>query len=188
MVEGYVDAIEEGRIVRVTERYAKMEGLTILSRPLDSQSQEGNAGGAGGYTGSSRFKKKQSLLNFDKYRKPLDYRKNNVIAELMENFHWELGKLRKARCMTRKQLAGALNVSEEDIKSVENGILPADDFVLVSKIEKFYGISLRRGAQPPARPELKGVPKEALESKEDLELPDIDSPFTGNEIEIEEEK
>ena len=52
--------------------------------------------------------------------------------------------------MTRKQLAQALSVSEHEIKLLEHGLLPSDDFVLISKVEKYFGLNLRRDSNASA--------------------------------------
>src|SRR3989338_653777 len=102
----YVDAIEEGKIVRVSEEYAKQEGLFILKKveqsPISPQATTPSW---------KRKEKDESRMLFDDFR---------------------------------KQLAGALGVSELDKKSVENGILPTRDLVLINKLEKYYEINLRK--------------------------------------------
>jgi len=134
----YVDAIEEGKIVRVSEEYAKQEGLFILKKveqsPISPQATTPSW---------KRKEKDESRMLFDDFRKPLRA-KDQLAAELIDNFHWTLLEKRKSKNMTRKQLAGALGVSELDIKSVENGILPTRDLVLINKLEKYYEINLRK--------------------------------------------
>ena len=50
----------------------------------------------------------------------------------------------KSRGMTRKQFAEAIRASENDVKMIENGVLPSPDFVLINKIEQLFGITLRK--------------------------------------------
>ena len=60
--------------------------------------------------------------------------------------------------MTRKQLAAALHVKGQDIKLIENGLLPASDFVLVSALERYFNVMLRKEgvvASPPPASELR---------------------------------
>src|SRR3989344_4303152 len=177
--EGFVDAIEEGRIVRVSEQYAKQEGLMILRQPtiiekkpvLEAPKSE-----------HPRLRGK-SPLDLDRYRRPLNYSKNNVIGELANNFHWEIMRVRKARNLTRKAVATALGVQEEHIKMIENGILPSDDYILVSKIEKYFGISLRKDKHNYHEPIIKksftsGIFPEKSEGKNE----NVSS--VGNDIEV----
>ena len=127
----YVEAIEEGKIIKVREDYAKKEGLPIIRKPRVFH---------------PRIQQKEEFrkTRVDDFRKPLNWKNNKIVKELMDNFHWEIIKKRKERNLTRKQLADSLNVSEEDIKLIENGFLPKDDFILVNKIEEHFKISLRR--------------------------------------------
>lgn len=138
----YVDAIEDGKIVRVTERYAKQEGLFVLKReapvPIPMKLSESDSK-------EDPFRRKSKTpLDLDRYRRPLNYKKSNLISDMAENFHWDIIKSRKLRNMTRRSLAAAVGATEEDIKKLENGILPSEDYILVSKIEKYFGISLRK--------------------------------------------
>ncbi len=138
--EKMVDAIENGKIVRVSEMYAKREGLMILRRPMQTRYS------AGELTERIMKRKKEEdgvRFGIDTFRKPLRGR-NQVINELKDNFHWELLAARKRRNLTRKQVAESLHESENSIKMVENGILPFADFVLVSKLEAFYKVNLRK--------------------------------------------
>ena len=77
-------------------------------------------------------------------RKPLNSKNNEILRELVENFHWTLIQKRKGTQMTRKKLAEALGESEVNIKMIENGVLPANNFILINKLERFYGIILRK--------------------------------------------
>lgn len=147
VMDDLVDAIEDGKIVRVTESYARQEGLMILRKQSrfepDKLKQQGMINQYIAKEDPIRRKGREPL-NLDKLRRPLDYKKNNIIAELKDNFHWDISRARKARIMSRKQLADALQTSEEAVKMIENGILPANDFVLISKLEKYFGLNLRR--------------------------------------------
>lgn len=133
-----VDAIEEGKIVRVDEEYAKKEGLFVLKKVevqtlIPQQAKK------------DRFRDEKRPL-FDDYRKSLHASKDPLLSELIDNFHWILLERRKVKNITRKQLAQSVGVPEVEIKMVENGVLPAKDFVLIGKLEKFYGINLRKGS------------------------------------------
>ena len=71
-------------------------------------------------------------------------KKNNVLQDLVPNFHWEIAKQRKARNLTRNKLGEMIKASEHEIKMLELGELPADDFILISRVEQFFGINLRK--------------------------------------------
>jgi ribosome-binding protein aMBF1 (putative translation factor) len=131
----FVEAIENGKIVRVTEGYAKREGLFILRKqePLNIVPQKKN-------------KEEEGRPLFDDFRKPLRFKENDLAKDMIDNFHWILLEKRKVKGITRKQLANALGENENSIKLMENGVIPSGNYVLVNKLEKFYGISLRKGA------------------------------------------
>jgi len=139
----YVDAIEDGRIVKVAEKYAHQEGLLILRRN-SSFSGVSDKQKVEDFVKKQESRRMKTPLDLDKFRKPLDYKKTNIVSDLKDNFHWEIARSRKARALSRQQLASILGVREEDIKLIENGIMPRQDFVLVSKIEKYFGINLRK--------------------------------------------
>ena len=98
---------------------------------------------------------------------------------MQNNFHWVLLSKRKQKGWTRKQLAQTLYVSEEDLKLIENGVLPKDDFVLISKLEGFYKISLRKDGQ--------NFFKSSSMSEEVDKIAEekVEREFMGSEIEID---
>ncbi|PIN93333.1 hypothetical protein COU54_03470 [Candidatus Pacearchaeota archaeon CG10_big_fil_rev_8_21_14_0_10_31_24] len=134
--ENMVDAIDEGAVVRVSESYAKREGLPILRSFSDSgyiESKESK---------TSRKIEEVKLAPFETLRKPL--RSNQVTNSLVGNFQWIVSKKRRDLGMTRRQLAQNVGVSEQEVKLIENGVLSSDDFIVVSKIEKSLGLNLRK--------------------------------------------
>ncbi len=151
--DALVDAIEEGKIVQVSESYARREGLLILRKPQVRDVQQTKA--------VQEIKSQRKELSpFETFRRPLRSKQNNVVGTLVGNFHWVLAMQRKERHLTRKQVAQALGVSEFEIKSLENGVLPADDYILINKVEKYYGINLRK--DPSQSPSLSMVQQAAF--------------------------
>ena len=182
--QDYVEAIEEGKIVKVTEEYAKLEGLPILRRYTPQKVQE------------KKKQEKTTYLLFDDFRKPLKP-KSQVLLELIENFHWQISKKRREFGLTRRQLAQKINEPEYYIKMLENGILPKDDFVIINKIQSALNINLRKDqkdfSQSPRslikdepkqeKSRQKEITKEKDENKlqtNDKELNDL----TGSDVEI----
>jgi ribosome-binding protein aMBF1 (putative translation factor) len=133
-----VEAIEEGKIVKVSEDYAKREGLMILRRPEIDFKVDGSI--------ASREDDERRLL-MDDFRKPLDWKDNRVAKDLVENFHWHIARERRRKNTTRRDFAEALGESENTIKMLENGILPKNDFVLIKKVQDYLGINLRKDKQ-----------------------------------------
>lgn len=135
MSDSLVDAIEEGRIVRVPEQYAKREGLTILRKSLIEQKEKIQ----------QKVQKQDEIRpSLDELRKPLSYKKNQVASELIENFQWEIAKTRRQKSLSRRQFAKMINEPESLIKLLENGIVPGNDFIIINKIQSVLNINLRK--------------------------------------------
>ncbi len=154
--EHVVEAIEDGRIVRVSELYAKREGLPIIRRSradfvreqISSPSVEDRS-----LQKSQEQDKNLSRHSFvESLQKPKDWKENQVMSELVDNFGWRVSIGRKHRGITRKQLAKMINESEEHIKIFEYGRLPSYDFVLINKLQDALGISLRRDGKNFTKP------------------------------------
>jgi len=137
-----VDAIEDGRIVNVSEDYAIREGLLILKRHGAEAADKEHLQKQMKLTPRLRGERK-AYFDIDKYRRPW-HDKNDILASLIENFHWNIAARRKEFNLTRRQLAESINASEEDIKIIENGILPHNDYVLINKLESYLKINLRK--------------------------------------------
>ena len=61
--------------------------------------------------------------------------------DLVKNFHWILMRVRRAKKITQKQLAGEIAEPELAIKMAEQGVLP-EGYKLVNKLENYLGIKL----------------------------------------------
>jgi DNA-binding transcriptional regulator YiaG len=173
-----VEAIDNGRIVRVSEEYAKMEGLPILRRSNVENNEkkpvsEGDLVKRREFSGRGIFessKNTRGLLAFEEYRRPLKRSESDVSNELVDNFHWEILKRRKEKEISRKQFASDLHVSEDEVKMVENGRLPRNDFVLINKIQSYLGINLRKDGQDFSRPVREKVENSLTASSSDIEI------------------
>jgi ribosome-binding protein aMBF1 (putative translation factor) len=189
-----VEAIFEGKIVRVSEEYANREGLLIVKRPQAEPAQAK----APPWQYEKNYGRK--VVSVEKLRKPIGYYKNNVVKELIENFQWEILHARKVKNITRKQLANAVGINEEMMKMIENGILPEDNFIIINKVQDYLHINLRRDGKsfspsvvpkttpkfepkPLPKTEPKFLPEEAQElSGEDTDLFDL------NDLDSEEKE
>ncbi|MBX4196359.1 helix-turn-helix domain-containing protein [Candidatus Pacearchaeota archaeon] len=170
--EKVVDAIEEGKIVSVPEAYARREGLMILRKPKLGYTAQDLADRAR----QRPLENKEVKFGIDNFRKPLGWTKNQVVGELVDNFHWQVVSARKQRNMTRKQLADALHEHENSIKMVENGLIPSNDFILVNKIQDYFKINLRKDGRNFTQSPRSLVKQEekieaVVEPKESEELP-----------------
>lgn len=138
--EKIVEAIQDGRIIRATEAYAKREGLAILRRPVYQEAKKNLS--------HEQEKQKRTAQEFKHSLKeslysPPSWKEKQVLSELLPNFHWVIRNERKKRNLTKSQLARMINDKEENIKLLEFGKLPSEDFVLINKLQSFFNISLR---------------------------------------------
>lgn len=140
--QGLVDAIENGRIVRVSEEYARIEGLTIIRRSEPRAVDSPKTQEQMKLTPRLRGERK-AYFDIDKYRRPW-HDKNTITNSLIDNFHWVIGHRRKQLNLSRRQLAVAINAVEEDIKMFENGVIPHADYILINKLESYLKVNLRR--------------------------------------------
>lgn len=140
MDDKLVEAIEEGRIVKVPENYAKRQGLIILKK---SEIPTAGHGVTPSFYSQEQKKEKMKPLAVFMAKKP-DWKEKQVISELVDNFHWQIRSERRKKGITRKQLARFANVSDDDLKILETGRLPTYDFVLLNAIQKTLGINLRK--------------------------------------------
>lgn len=135
----YVEAIKDGEIIKVSERVAREEDLFVLRR-LEVPAV---APAIPNRRIESVSSKSASYLSEWKIGK-VGYKRNNVVSDLVDNFQWEISKQRRMKNISRKQLADAVHANEEEIKFIELGQLPRDDFVLISRIENYFKINLRK--------------------------------------------
>ena len=178
-----VDAIEDGKLVKVDEEYAKREGLMIIRRKIEALPEVEPVS-------LSRLKRAERRAKplIEEFRRPLDYRQNNVLLELKENFQWEITKKRREKNITRRTLAALTGVSEDDIINLEHGILPKDNFVLVHKVEAILGVKLKKDPSDLVQQSVQTVsPERRVSSSQstNMEVPKPSNSFSDQEIELE---
>lgn len=186
--EGMVEVIREGEIVRVSEGQAIEEDLFILRKVIEPEKEPI-------YNPVSRpsYRREVSGIDVPSFSRLESWRagkfnlkKNKVIEDLKDNFHWEIARRRRSKGVTRKDLAEAIGCSEEEVKTIELGELPRDDFVLINKIEDYLGVNLRREKKP-AGPTLSQL-QEMKEDKVKGEIEKIQKremgEVTGDDIEL----
>lgn len=184
----FVEAIEDGKIVKVTEEYAKSERLLIIRKQNDTVAYDYAPEKKETFTRKNEDKRLRKDFTLNKMRRPLNYYKNNIINDLIDNFHWEISKARKIKNLTRRQVAQAINESEETIKMIENGILPNDNYILINKIQSYFGINLRKDGRNFIAPVIlkKAESASTEKQKEVPEKLDIDevSDISGKDVDL----
>ncbi|MFH1425249.1 MAG: hypothetical protein ABIG28_00775 [archaeon] len=137
-----VEAIEEGRIVKVPEFYAKAEGLPIIRKPQITKLHENVSNHSSG--SQDKIKNEYKRPFSEVLQNPKDWKKNQVTLELIDNFNWQIRIERKRKGISRKQFAKLLEIPEDTLKMVEAGFLPSNDFILINKIQQHLNINLRK--------------------------------------------
>lgn len=173
MVEEYVDAIKEGEIVTMPLSQARKEDLFVLRKKIAVATPA--PAPAPTRTSSRQHASEVPARITPKWHSyQSEYKKNNVIMELVNNFHWEVSKARKGINFSRRQLGDAIGESESTIKMIENGELPSDDFIIINKIQNYLKINLRRDGKTFEMPResLKPVSNKPIYSK-DVTLSDL---------------
>ncbi len=188
--EKEVDAIEDGKIVRVSEKYARREGLPIVrthGQAVENEKKEN--------VEQRKRENKGSFIGFDEFRKPLNWKKSQVELELVDNFHWEISKRRKEMGLSRRQVAKAVEESEETLKHLENGVLPTDDFLLINKLQRFLNINLRADKKDFNQNMRKivdnnqktGRKADGEQEQEESVYDELDDMLSGDEVVLDEE-
>ena len=184
---GYVEAIKDGEIIRVPERVAILEDLFILRKinttPQPAVSMQSS-------TMKSKEVTRNSSIMYDWKHGKFGGKKNNAVQDLVPNFNWEISRNRKAKNMTRLKLAQMINATEEEVKVMELGGLPADDFVLISRVEQIFGINLRKHPASIAQVNLADLQRKNEQIKKETAVRSSSTffkdstTFTGSDIEI----
>lgn len=182
--KGFVEAIEEGKIVHVSEDYALREGLPIIRRRnmgigFSEESEKENK--------KDKSEEYRGRLTFDDFRRPLKKKENKILKDLINNFHWHISKRRREMNLNRKQFAQGIGESEETVKALENGILPKEDFIFINKVQDFLGINLRKDRADFGKSMRSLVDEQMPSGKEKKSSNEMEIGLFGDEIRVIEE-
>ncbi|MAE49613.1 hypothetical protein CMI48_02175 [Candidatus Pacearchaeota archaeon] len=169
-----VEAIDAGKIVTVSEDHALREGLPILKH-LAEQAVEPEVAQNGLV---AQDVEKDLLLRMTEMRQAADQASHPMKKELVPHWHWHISQARRRKGLTRKQFGQVAGVSEQQMKLLENGILPPNASMLVTKVQDGLGVRLRKDTSADT----------AQPMRELVELRDEGSSGSdaGNEIDSEE--
>ena len=178
-MESIVEVIKEGEIIRMSESQAMDEDLFVLRKIIEQEREPLDLS-------NIESSKPATASRLEEWRVGhFNLKKNNVLEDLKDNFHWEISRARRMKNISRKQLAEKVEESEESLRMIEFGELPSDDFVLISKIERVLGIELRK-EKAISKVTLTDLQKMSKEKVRD-EINKVQQPeFLGNEIEIDD--
>ncbi|MBW6442226.1 hypothetical protein K0A97_00380 [Patescibacteria group bacterium] len=150
---------KEKGVVKVCENCAKKEDMPILRRPTTFQLKKSetkrvydNLLSARNKEGSFKVQQRSPIGKnkeeitlreiVDRNYKQTSSQKKEPQLDLVDNFHWVIMRARRLKKITQENLAREISESEAAIKMVEQGILPEDEYRLISKLESFLGIKL----------------------------------------------
>lgn len=160
------DAISNQGIVKICEDCSNIERIPVIKKPTEEQLNRVH----------KSVSVRERLTNMSRGRlmagKEVSLRqlvdrnfkvKGISHPDLIENFHWTIQRIKRARKITREQFAKAIGESEATVRMVEQGFLPDNDYKIISKIESYLGVSLRKngssGFPNTERETIKELPK-----------------------------
>lgn len=194
----FVEAIEEGRIVRVTENYAKREGLPILRKPEIRKSEIQKSDVQERIISQRReirSKPKETMLGmYDTIRKKPSWKEKQVTSELIPNWQWYIRMQRRKKSLTRRQLSQMIHEPEESIRLIEMGCLPSEDFILLNKIQHTLNFNIRKDQRnfsqnlPELMKQTEENKKSIYEKLKEQKQREKEAKLTGSEIEILEDE
>lgn len=166
--EGIFDAVGRGGVVKVCEACSIKENIPILKKQIkfDFNQPERisgvyerlsrlaglNARDHKAKFSTERIRKEEHLKQQNTSLKEIidrNYQKNlpkNPIPrdDLVSNFHWIIMRARRMKKLTQEQLATAIGETETAIKMAEQGIISADNNLLIDRLERFLGIRVKK--------------------------------------------
>ncbi len=166
------NAISSKGIVKVCDDCAAAEKLPIIKKPvdiqaIDSQRQRSVRDRLTGM--NKKFLSGREVSLRDLVDQKFKNRAIQSNPDLANNFHWIIQRIRRARKITREEFAKGINEPESTVRMIEQGILPENNYKIITKIEEYLKINLRKpGASgfPDTTPSRKFVLDESLTEKE----------------------
>lgn len=141
-------AISERGVVKICGDCNLIEKLPIIKKPSDSQIEDSKrqksvrdmlSGINKGKLLAGREVSLRELVD-----RNLKERKEKQPADLVDNFHWTIQRIRRNRKITREQFAKGIGEPESTVRMIEQGVLPDNNYKIISKIESYLGISLKK--------------------------------------------
>jgi len=188
------DAISKKGIVKICNECMSEEKLPIINKPIEGEIMESPRQQSVREKlvgmGKSNLIKKHEVTLRELIDKNFKARKNQPELDLIDNFHWIVQRKRRAQRIPRGQFAKNIGVTEETIKMIEQGILPENNYKIISKIEDFFGINLRKPSASEFQETKEDVPKKFSldeETTRKLKISDLREMNKENEKDIFEE-
>jgi ribosome-binding protein aMBF1 (putative translation factor) len=172
-------AISNKGIVKVCGDCNSIEKLPIMRKPTDNQISESKMPRQAsvqerlGNMNRNRLASREVNLRsiVDK-----DYNSKKMVppSDLVPNFHWTIQRIRRARRISREEFAKAINETDATIRMIEQGFVPDSNYKVISKIENYLQVSLRKQGSsgfPDTNPQKKFILDNSNVEKNEREHP-----------------
>jgi ribosome-binding protein aMBF1 (putative translation factor) len=142
------NAISERGVVKICDNCNASERLPLIRKPSDSQIEESKrqrsvrdmlSGINRGKLLAGREISLRELVD-----RNLKERRANQPADLIDNFNWTIQRIRRNKKITREQFSKGIGEPESAIRMIEQGVLPGNNYKIISKIESYLGVTLRK--------------------------------------------
>ncbi len=139
------DAISAKGIVKICEYCASMENFPIVKKPvIDNQIPQRPTLVRDRLSRMNRPSIVGEISLRGLIDKDLKARKMQNHPDLIDNFHWTIQRIRRARKITREQFAKGIDEPESKVRMIEQGFLPENDYKIINKIEGYFRVNLRK--------------------------------------------
>jgi len=168
-----VDAVYDNEIVKICEECAVLEEIPIIRKPSSFQLEASEksytvrqrlakmAGVRLKEEVNQDMKVKAGVcdvrrgITLDNLRKPKDYsriiqeraelaKKSNKPLDLIDNWNWHIQMTRRDNKLSLGQIAERIGEQEMVLKMIEQGTLPDDGNRIITKLEQYFKINLRK--------------------------------------------
>ena len=150
------DVVSSKGIIKLCSDCLKGEEMPVIKRPTTFQLKESEEGFSSRARIAEGIRKKEiqrrsaekadislrELVDKNYEKKIPSDRKPR--SDLVDNFHWVIMRARRSKKVTQEQLARDIAESLSTIKLAEQGVLPEDDYRLISKLENYLFIRIIR--------------------------------------------
>lgn len=207
------DAVSKEGVVSICEDCSKQDNIPVIRRPTSLQLKESEhpftvyerLSSMAGLNAKEHKKnvfgpKDKSLTQKEPTLRDLvdrNYQKKNEIQqlkpqpqpELIDNFHWVVMRTRRLKKLTQGQVAKEIGEPESSVKMIESGILPENSHTLISKLESFLWIKIRKKKDGEEKPKEIKIDRDTVNALTIADLREIKAEHNTNAIkdELEEE-
>lgn len=147
------EALLQGQkgIVKICELCSRKEDMPIIKKPTTEQLKEAEKRPRyfGGHQPKDQVYRKSGTETtlrsiIDKNYKSSVSMEKKPRPDLVDNFHWLIMIGRRKKKLSQEQLAKEIGEPETVIKMAEQGFLPEDDYKIITKLESFLGVKLKK--------------------------------------------